>query len=41
VPYSPEEVSGDEDNQLTAAIQVLNGSYDPAQAALSEEIPVQ
>jgi carboxyl-terminal processing protease len=27
VPYSPIEVSGDEDNQLTAAIQVLNGTY--------------
>jgi carboxyl-terminal processing protease len=27
VPYSPVEVSGDEDNQLTAAIQVLNGTY--------------
>ncbi len=33
VPYSPVEVSGDEDNQLTAAIQVLQGTYDPAQAA--------
>jgi carboxyl-terminal processing protease len=29
VPYVSPEVSGDEDNQLTAAIQVLNGTYTP------------
>jgi hypothetical protein len=27
----------DEDNQLTAAIQVLNGTYDPAQAAIETQ----
>ncbi len=30
VPYIPEETGGDPDNQLTAAIQVLNGTFDPA-----------
>jgi len=29
VPYEPLEVSGDEDNQLTAAIQILQGTYQP------------
>lgn len=29
VPYEPFEISGDEDNQLTAAIQVLQGTYEP------------
>jgi carboxyl-terminal processing protease len=33
VPYSPIEVSGDDDNQLSAAVQVLQGTYEPAQAA--------
>lgn len=34
VPYQPEEVSGDPDNQLTAALQVLNGT-----ATLLESAP--
>lgn len=29
VPYNPPEISGDEDNQLTAAIQILQGTYEP------------
>jgi len=39
VPYKPQALRVNEDNQLTAAIQVLNGTYDPAQAGL-EELPV-
>jgi carboxyl-terminal processing protease len=30
VPYIPEETGGDEDNQLTVALQVLNGTYETA-----------
>jgi carboxyl-terminal processing protease len=30
VPYIPKDQSGDDDNQLTAAIQVLNGTYEPS-----------
>ncbi len=37
VPYEPPAISGDEDNQLTAAIQVLNGTYEPAAAATEGE----
>lgn len=37
VPYVVQEVSGDEDNQLTAAIQVLNGTYEPAQASVETQ----
>ena len=29
VPYVAEEVSGDEDNQLTAALKVFDGTYEP------------
>jgi carboxyl-terminal processing protease len=33
VPYIPNDQSGDDDNQLTAAIQVLNGTYEPSPLA--------
>ncbi|MBN1563952.1 MAG: S41 family peptidase [Anaerolineae bacterium] len=34
VDYSPEEISGDPDNQLTAAVQILLGTYESAEAEL-------
>jgi carboxyl-terminal processing protease len=33
VPYIPKDQSGEDDNQLTAAIQVLNGTYEPSPLA--------
>lgn len=39
VPFEPESISGDEDNQLTAAVQVLNGTYEPAATAEGETVP--
>jgi carboxyl-terminal processing protease len=33
VPYIPKSQTGDDDNQLTAAIQVLNGTYKPSPLA--------
>ncbi|MBI5959983.1 MAG: S41 family peptidase [Chloroflexi bacterium] len=32
VPYEPKEISGLDDNQLEAALQVLNGTYQPTAA---------
>ncbi len=36
IAYEPEEISGDPDNQLTIAVQILMGTYDAAETAETE-----
>ncbi len=37
VPYEPEEISGDTDNQRAAAVEILLGTYEPGEPAAVEE----